>query len=175
MRAASSNVHDMNAPASTVVSSLIDAPREAVYRAFLDPAAVATWLPPGSMTGVIHTFEPREGGTIRMSLVYPAEAPLVARQDLRAHRHVSRPLPGAGPEAANRVGDAIRTGGPVLCRRDDRELDLRERRQRHQDHRTLREHSARNPTRGQSGRLALDALATRPIPRRMTDCRHRRC
>src|SRR5262245_52993674 len=70
MRAASSNVHDMNAPASTVVSSLIDAPREAVYRAFLDPAAVASWLPPGSMTGVIHTFEPREGGTIRMSLVY---------------------------------------------------------------------------------------------------------
>jgi len=57
----------------TVVSKTIDAPRTAVYRAFLDPEAVAAWLPPDSMTGVIHAFEPREGGAFRMSLVYPPD------------------------------------------------------------------------------------------------------
>lgn len=50
---------------------------EAVYRAYLDPEAVAIWLPPDSMTGVVHAFEAREGGAFSMSLLYPeAEAGL---------------------------------------------------------------------------------------------------
>jgi uncharacterized protein YndB with AHSA1/START domain len=64
-------IHDMNGPMSTIVSRVIDAPCEAVYRAFLDPAALVAWLPPGSMTGVVHAFDGREGGSFRMSLVYP--------------------------------------------------------------------------------------------------------
>jgi uncharacterized protein YndB with AHSA1/START domain len=55
---------------STRVSQIIKAPREAVYRAFLEPAALASWLPPDGMTGHLHTFEPRVGGTFRMSLTY---------------------------------------------------------------------------------------------------------
>jgi uncharacterized protein YndB with AHSA1/START domain len=58
---------------STVVSRVIAAPPETVYRAFLDRDAVVTWLPPGTMTGVIHTFEPREGGAFRISLLYPED------------------------------------------------------------------------------------------------------
>lgn len=61
----------MSDPASTEVSRLVKASREAVYRAFLDPEAVATWLPPGPMRGVVHAFDPREGGAFSMSLVYP--------------------------------------------------------------------------------------------------------
>lgn len=57
-------------PASTRVSRVIKAPRKAVYQAFLDADALASWLPPGTMTGHVHTFEPREGGEIRMSLTY---------------------------------------------------------------------------------------------------------
>lgn len=57
--------------ASTVVSRIIAAPREAVYRAFLDPDALAAWLPPESMKGVVHAFEAREGGRFSMSLLYP--------------------------------------------------------------------------------------------------------
>jgi uncharacterized protein YndB with AHSA1/START domain len=57
--------------ASTVVSKIINAPRAAVYRAYLDQDAVAAWLPPGSMTGVVHAFDAREGGAFSMSLVYP--------------------------------------------------------------------------------------------------------
>jgi uncharacterized protein YndB with AHSA1/START domain len=61
---------------TTIVSTRINAPREAVYRAFLDPNALATWLPPGSMTGLVHAFDAREGGSFSMSLVYPEdEAP----------------------------------------------------------------------------------------------------
>jgi uncharacterized protein YndB with AHSA1/START domain len=61
----------MSIPASTVVSHVIAAPREAVYRALLDKDAVAAWLPPSSMTGVVHAFDAREGGAFCISLVYP--------------------------------------------------------------------------------------------------------
>jgi uncharacterized protein YndB with AHSA1/START domain len=64
-------MHDMSNPTSTVVSRVVNAPREAVYRAFLDQDALVAWLPPGSMRGVVHAFDAREGGSFRMSLVYP--------------------------------------------------------------------------------------------------------
>lgn len=63
----------MSGNATTTVSSFIDAPPPAVYRAFLDPQAVAVWLPPGSMRGVVHAFDAHEGGAFSMSLVYPAD------------------------------------------------------------------------------------------------------
>ncbi len=55
---------------STQVSQIINAPREVVYRAFLEPDALAAWLPPDGMTGQVHTFEPHEGGKFRLSLTY---------------------------------------------------------------------------------------------------------
>src|SRR5437867_4879133 len=55
---------------STRVSHIIKAPREVVYRAFLEPNAVASWLPPDGMKGHIDTFDPHEGGKFRMSLTY---------------------------------------------------------------------------------------------------------
>jgi uncharacterized protein YndB with AHSA1/START domain len=61
----------MSDPTSTEASRVINAPREAVYRAFLDQDALVAWLPPGSMRGVVHAFDGREGGCFRMSLVYP--------------------------------------------------------------------------------------------------------
>jgi uncharacterized protein YndB with AHSA1/START domain len=56
--------------ASTRVSRIIRAPRKAVYEALLDRDAVASWLSPETMTGHVHTFDPREGGKFRMSLTY---------------------------------------------------------------------------------------------------------
>lgn len=50
---------------------IIKAPRERVYRAFLDPQDLLVWLPPGEMTGVFHAFDAREGGGYCMSLFYP--------------------------------------------------------------------------------------------------------
>ena len=63
--------------ASTQVSTLIKASRQAVYQACLDPDALARWRVPDTMTGHVHAFEAREGGTYRMSLTYqdPAHSP----------------------------------------------------------------------------------------------------
>lgn len=43
------------------------APPERIYRAFLDPDAMAKWLPPNGFTGRVHHVEARVGGTYRMS------------------------------------------------------------------------------------------------------------
>src|SRR5438105_766592 len=61
----------MTANRSTTVSRIIRAPPAAIYAAFLDPQAVAVWLPPGEMRGIVHEFEGREGGAFSMSLIYP--------------------------------------------------------------------------------------------------------
>ena len=58
--------------ASTRISQIINAPRERVYAALLDPAAVARWKVPAGMTCEVHEFEACEGGTIRISLTYEA-------------------------------------------------------------------------------------------------------
>lgn len=57
---------------STRVRRHIDAPRAAVYRALVDPTAVARWMVPDGMTSAVHAFEPRVGGAIRISLTYAA-------------------------------------------------------------------------------------------------------
>lgn len=54
-------------------SRLIKAPAAKLYRAFVDPAALARWLPPEGMTGEILTFDPRAGGGYRMALTYDGE------------------------------------------------------------------------------------------------------
>jgi uncharacterized protein YndB with AHSA1/START domain len=59
---------------STRVSHHINAPRDAVYRALLDPRAVATWRVPTGMTSHVHEFDAREGGSFRVSLTYDAQA-----------------------------------------------------------------------------------------------------
>jgi uncharacterized protein YndB with AHSA1/START domain len=46
---------------------VLRAPPERVYRAFLDAAAMAKWLPPNGFTGTVHHMEARVGGTFRMS------------------------------------------------------------------------------------------------------------
>ena len=43
------------------------APAERIYRAFLDPDAMAKWLPPHGFTGKVHEMDARVGGGYRMS------------------------------------------------------------------------------------------------------------
>jgi uncharacterized protein YndB with AHSA1/START domain len=40
---------------------------EKVYRAFLDPDAMAKWLPPNGFTGKVHQMDAKVGGNYRMS------------------------------------------------------------------------------------------------------------
>jgi len=57
---------------TTRISRRVNAPRPKVYRALLDARAVATWMVPTGMTSQVHAFNPREGGTFRISLTYDA-------------------------------------------------------------------------------------------------------
>jgi uncharacterized protein YndB with AHSA1/START domain len=43
-----------------------------VYRALLDPLAVAKWKVPSGMTCHVHEWQAREGGSLRVSLTYDA-------------------------------------------------------------------------------------------------------
>jgi uncharacterized protein YndB with AHSA1/START domain len=42
---------------------------EKIYRAFLDPDAMARWIPPYGFLCKVHHLEPKVGGTFRMSFV----------------------------------------------------------------------------------------------------------
>ena len=46
---------------------VLRAPAERVYRAFLDPQAMAKWLPPQGFTGKVHEIDARVGGGYKMS------------------------------------------------------------------------------------------------------------
>jgi uncharacterized protein YndB with AHSA1/START domain len=43
------------------------APPERIYQAFLDPDALAKWIPPNGFTGHVHHLDARVGGSFRMS------------------------------------------------------------------------------------------------------------
>lgn len=59
-------------------SLVIAAEPDALYRAFADPEALMTWLPPAGMSGRALEYDFREGGRYRIELVYEAAAPPVA-------------------------------------------------------------------------------------------------
>ena len=40
---------------------------EKLYRAFLEPDAIAKWLPPDGFTAKVHHMEAKVGGTYKMS------------------------------------------------------------------------------------------------------------
>jgi uncharacterized protein YndB with AHSA1/START domain len=46
---------------------VLRAPADRIYRAFLDPDAMAKWLPPNGFTGKVHHMDAKVGGTHRMS------------------------------------------------------------------------------------------------------------
>jgi uncharacterized protein YndB with AHSA1/START domain len=46
---------------------VLTAKPEKIYRAFLEPEALARWLPPNGFTGTVHQLEPKIGGMHKMS------------------------------------------------------------------------------------------------------------
>ncbi len=81
---------------TTTVSRHVKAPPAAVYRALVDPDAVAAWRVPEGMTSHVHEFDPREGGRFRVSLVYDdpgAEGKSGGRTDTY-RGHFARLVPG---------------------------------------------------------------------------------
>ena len=54
-------------PSTIRLHRVLKAPPERVYKAFLDPDAMAKWLPPYGFTGKVHQADAKVGGTHRMS------------------------------------------------------------------------------------------------------------
>lgn len=54
-------------PGTVKLHRVLKAPPERIYRAFLDPDAMAKWLPPYGFTGKVHAIDARVGGRYRMS------------------------------------------------------------------------------------------------------------
>jgi uncharacterized protein YndB with AHSA1/START domain len=54
-------------PSTIQLHRVLRSPAERVYRAFLDPEAMAKWLPPNGFTGKVHRLEAKVGGEHRMS------------------------------------------------------------------------------------------------------------
>jgi len=46
---------------------VLRAPPDRVYRAFIDPDAMAKWLPPNGFTGKVHQMDAKVGGSYKMS------------------------------------------------------------------------------------------------------------
>lgn len=56
-----------SATATVRLHRFLKAPPERVYRAFLEPEAMAKWLPPHGFTGKVHEMDARVGGGYKMS------------------------------------------------------------------------------------------------------------
>ncbi|MEQ8788634.1 MAG: SRPBCC family protein [Pirellulaceae bacterium] len=56
-----------NAGNTIQLHRVVRAPAERLYRAFLDPDAMAKWLPPHGFTGKVHSSDAKVGGGYRMS------------------------------------------------------------------------------------------------------------
>ena len=54
-------------PGTVRLHRVIATKPEKVYRAFLEPDAMAKWLPPNGFACTVHHFEPKVGGTFKMS------------------------------------------------------------------------------------------------------------
>lgn len=60
----------MSQPGNTIrLHRVFKAPVEKVFRAFIDPDAKASWLPPHGFVCKIHHFDPVVGGKYRMSFI----------------------------------------------------------------------------------------------------------
>jgi Activator of Hsp90 ATPase homolog 1-like protein len=141
--------------ASTRTARIIKARPEELYDAFMDPAALIEWLPPGEMTGKIHAFDARVGGGYRMSLFYPPDersfrGKTSETEDMVDVRFVELTPPRRIVEAVTFV-----TTDPALSGGDDDHRDVRSGGRWNRGHVLVRELAARPATGGQRGRHAI--------------------
>jgi uncharacterized protein YndB with AHSA1/START domain len=57
----------MTVPNTVRLHRVLATKPEKVYRAFLEADAMAKWLPPNGFTCTVHQFEPKVGGSFKMS------------------------------------------------------------------------------------------------------------
>lgn len=60
----------MDPTRTDIASREVPAPPRRVYDALVEPAALASWLPPRGMSAEVLEFDPRPGGRLRLKLTY---------------------------------------------------------------------------------------------------------
>ena len=105
-------------PRTDRASRVIAAPPERVYAAFIDPAALETWLPPMGMSARIEHFDARPGGSYRMVLTYQdassAHGKATADSDIVEARFVDL-VPGVRVvQAVDSVSDDPQYAGTMI-------------------------------------------------------------
>ncbi|MFA1548429.1 SRPBCC family protein [Actinomadura chokoriensis] len=80
---------------STRISRHVRAQPSVIYRALLDPDAIAKWRVPVGMSAHVHEFDGREGGSFRVSLTYdaPTGAGKSAPRTDTYHGHFAKLVP----------------------------------------------------------------------------------
>ena len=71
---------------------VLAAPVEKIYRAFLDPDALAKWLPPNGFTAKVHHLEAKIGGTFKMSFTNFTSEPVGWHPSRQSIRIKERPV-----------------------------------------------------------------------------------
>ncbi len=61
------HLNNNNMDNSVTLHKVIKATPEKIYRAFTEPDALASWMPPYGYLGVVHKIDVCEGGTYKMS------------------------------------------------------------------------------------------------------------
>ena len=54
---------------SVTLHRIINTSPQKIYRAFTDPVAMASWIPPYGFLCVVHSMDVRPGGSYRMSFI----------------------------------------------------------------------------------------------------------
>jgi hypothetical protein len=141
---------------SACMSRIIQAPRQTLYAAFVDPDRVVSWLPPKGMTGRVFEWDARVGGSYRMALTY-LEPDHSTPGKTSEHIDISKGrflelIPGPTDRAIGR----IRIGRPGIRRRDDYRMDPGQCPRRHRGHRSVRRRTRCHKGRGSpQGRVQL--------------------
>jgi uncharacterized protein YndB with AHSA1/START domain len=80
---------------ATRVTQQINGPRDAVYRAFLDPKAIVIWKVPTGMTCHVHAFDAQVDGEFRVSLTYegPTDSGKTSKHTDTYHGHFVELVP----------------------------------------------------------------------------------
>jgi uncharacterized protein YndB with AHSA1/START domain len=78
---------------------VLRAPPQRIYRAFLDPDAMAKWLPPHGFTGRVHSIKAEVGGTYKMSFTNLTTASRCSAAIWRAWSRRSAPASRASRRA----------------------------------------------------------------------------
>lgn len=71
-------------------TKLIKASPEEVYKAFTTPGLLEKWLVPGDMTGKVHYFDLRKGGSYSMSLYYPQTSVATGKTAQKEDRYIAK-------------------------------------------------------------------------------------